>query len=436
MVAERSKHGHERQARLFGYDSELNLCELSHILPSDGQPLSSQQAQAEPLRRYDAAGRVSQIGPNQYRYDKCGRLSEKVVSRPGFRPQTTQFEWDGFDRLQRVILPDGSRWRYRYDPFGRRIGKEREGQVSQLTAITRVHYRWDGDQLVQQQSYRADGNAARQVQWVYEPGSFRPLAQWEAGEQEERLHYIVTDVAGTARELCSEAGDIIWRGEQRLWGNHRTDVIPQPLRRFLGDAANEETYCELRYQGQIYDQETGLYYNRHRYFDPELGQYISPDPIGFAGGLRPQGYVHNPLEWVDPLGLDSTRLNKNMGGVKGDQLSAHHVIPVEIWERHDSFLTDIGLAGRRDSVENGIFIPGSEPAFNKGVGKGMPVFHSSNHPNYSGDVDRRISAIRDDYHDGFLSKDEARIAVRKEQMQLKRDIWSGNVSKNCKQRLN
>lgn len=303
VVAERSKRGHERQARLFGYDSELNLCELSHILPSDGQPLSSQQAQAEPLRRYDTAGRVSQIGPNQYRYDKCGRLSEKVVSRPGFRPQTTQFEWDGFDRLQRVTLPDGSRWRYRYDPFGRRIGKEREGQVSQLTAITRVHYRWDGDQLVQQQSYQADGNAARQVQWVYEPGSFRPLAQWEACEQDERLHYIVTDVAGTARELCSEEGNIVWRGEQLLWGNHRADAIPQQLRRFLGDAANEEIYCELRYQGQLYDQETGLYYNRHRYFDPELGQYISSDPIGFAGGLRPQGYVRNPLEWVDPLGL-------------------------------------------------------------------------------------------------------------------------------------
>jgi RHS repeat-associated protein len=303
VVAERSKRGHERQARLFGYDSELNLCELSHILPSEGQPLSSKQAQGEPLRRYDAAGRVSQVGQNQYRYDKCGRLNEKVVSRPGFRPQTSQFEWDGFDRLQRVILPDGSRWRYRYDPFGRRIGKEREGQVSQLTAITRVHYRWDGDQLVQQQSYQADGNAARQVQWVYEPGSFRPLAQWEVGEQDERLHYIVTDVAGTARELCSEEGNIVWRGEQLLWGNHRADAIPQQLRRFLGDAANEETYCELRYQGQLYDQETGLYYNRHRYFDPELGQYISSDPIGFAGGLRPQGYVHNPLEWVDPYGL-------------------------------------------------------------------------------------------------------------------------------------
>ncbi|MFP1729760.1 RHS repeat-associated core domain-containing protein, partial [Lonsdalea quercina] len=64
-----------------------------------------------------------------------------------------------------------------------------------------------------------------------------------------------------------------------------------------------EVYCELRYQGQIYDAETGLYYNRHRYYDADSGQYISPDPIGLAGGLRPQGYVHNPLEWVDPLGL-------------------------------------------------------------------------------------------------------------------------------------
>ncbi|WP_226888168.1 RHS repeat-associated core domain-containing protein, partial [Pectobacterium aquaticum] len=70
------------------------------------------------------------------------------------------------------------------------------------------------------------------------------------------------------------------------------------------DAANEEVYCELRYQGQLFDAETGLYYNRHRYFDPETAQYLSADPIGLGGGIRPQGYVHNPLEWIDPLGLD------------------------------------------------------------------------------------------------------------------------------------
>ncbi|WP_226888529.1 RHS repeat-associated core domain-containing protein, partial [Pectobacterium aquaticum] len=98
-------------------------------------------------------------------------------------------------------------------------------------------------------------------------------------------------------------GEIRWRGEQGLWGTHREERRPIPLRRYLGDAANEEVYCELRYQGQLFDAETGLYYNRHRYFDPETAQYLSADPIGLLGGLRPQGYVHNPLEWVDPLGL-------------------------------------------------------------------------------------------------------------------------------------
>ncbi|GKV92361.1 RHS repeat-associated core domain-containing protein [Pectobacterium carotovorum] len=113
----------------------------------------------------------------------------------------------------------------------------------------------------------------------------------------------MTDLTGTARELCSEEGQIRWRGEQGLWGAHREERRPIPLRRYLGDAANEEVYCELRYQGQLYDAETGLYYNRHRYYDAESRQYLSPDPIGLGGGRRPQGYVHNPLEWVDPLGL-------------------------------------------------------------------------------------------------------------------------------------
>ncbi|MCG8711070.1 RHS domain-containing protein, partial [Brenneria sp. 4F2] len=142
-----------------------------------------------------------------------------------------------------------------------------------------------------------------EVQWVYEPGSFRPLAQVERKGGNTRLHYVVTDVAGTARELCSESGEVHWRGEQALWDGHREDRLPIGLKRYLGDAANEEVYCELRYQGQIYDAETGLYYNRHRYYDADSGQYISPDPIGLGGGENPYAYVPNPLSWVDPLGL-------------------------------------------------------------------------------------------------------------------------------------
>ncbi len=114
---------------------------------------------------------------------------------------------------------------------------------------------------------------------------------------------IVADLTGTARELCSEEGDVHWRGEQGLWGAHREERRPIPLRRYLGDAANEEVYCELRYQGQLYDAETGLYYNRHRYYDAESGQYLSPDPIGLNGGINLYSYVSNPLSWIDPLGL-------------------------------------------------------------------------------------------------------------------------------------
>ncbi|WP_188726122.1 RHS repeat domain-containing protein, partial [Dickeya fangzhongdai] len=234
----------------------------------------------------------------------------------------------------RVSLPDGARWRYRYDAFGRRVSKVREGQVPSAQAVARVAYRWDGDQLSGQTQYRVDGSVARAVQWVYEPGSFRPLAQVEEQEGETLLHYIVTDLTGTARELCSETGDVHWRGEQGLWGAYREDKRPIPLRRYLGDAANEEVYCELRYQGQVYDAETGLYYNRHRYYDPELGQYISADPIGLAGGLRPQGYVPNPFCWVDPLGLTKCPEKWDVGSyedlrnsVKGKnlELDAHHV---------------------------------------------------------------------------------------------------------------
>ncbi|MFP1902423.1 RHS repeat domain-containing protein [Lonsdalea quercina] len=302
VTAER-RNGRCRQAKLFGYDSEQNLCEVSEIMASSGVPLSVSQAVSEGQRRYDGSGRIVERGDVRYEYDVCGRLSRKREVRAGFRPKETRYEWDTQDRLRRVSLPDGVRWRYGYDAFGRRVSKVREGQVASLQSVSKVQYQWDGDQLVGQVQYYADGTPAREVQWVYEPGSFRPLAQVERKGEETRLHYVVTDLAGTARELCSETGEVHWRGEQGLWNGYREDRLPVGLKRYLGDAANEEVYCELRYQGQIYDAETGLYYNRHRYYDADSGQYISPDPIGLAGGLRPQGYVHNPLEWVDPLGL-------------------------------------------------------------------------------------------------------------------------------------
>ena len=87
-----------------------------------------------------------------------------------------------------------------------------------------------------------------------------------------------------------------------MWG-HYQQRNALPNHGFRENAHNDELYRDLRYQGQIEDRESGLYYNVIRYYDADSGQYLSPAPIGFAGGLRPQAYVFNPLDWVDPLGL-------------------------------------------------------------------------------------------------------------------------------------
>ncbi|WP_338846797.1 RHS repeat-associated core domain-containing protein [Massilia sp. W12] len=68
----------------------------------------------------------------------------------------------------------------------------------------------------------------------------------------------------------------------------------------------------LRFQGQYYDAETGLHYNRFRYYDPDIGRFISQDPIGLASGNNIYQYTANPINWIDPLGL--TACNCESGG--------------------------------------------------------------------------------------------------------------------------
>ncbi|WP_077641227.1 RHS repeat-associated core domain-containing protein, partial [Salinivibrio sp. IB574] len=287
-----------RFVHLFGYDSELNLNETGFATEYSQQQhvvsLADARVQRQ-KRRHDRAGRVLETGRFRYRYDACGRVIEKTENKTGYRPQVTRFSWNADDRLTHIELPNGTRYRYRYDPFGRRIAKEC------AHSQTQTHYLWDGAHIVQQQQATADGQVLQQTEYLYEPGSFRPMAQVTHHEQGSELHYIVTDHAGTPQELCNEQGDIVWRGEQALWGHYHGQSQRHWQRR--EEAANDSIQCDLRYQGQIEDPESGLYYNVNRYYDADSGQYLSPDPIGFAGGLRPQAYVANPLDSVDPLGL-------------------------------------------------------------------------------------------------------------------------------------
>lgn len=192
--------------------------------------------------------------------------------------------------------PEGERWEYKYDPFGRRISKRCTNRDKPGT-----DFHWNGDQLTEEIPVRADDTPDHEnaIRWIYEPGSFTPLARYEKGQ----LHYAVTDTAGRIQELVTEDGTIVWRGRQQLWGREES--------RNKEDAPS----CRLRFPGQYEDAESGLYYNRFRYYDCETGQYISADPTGLNGGINPYGYVQNPLTWVDPLGLTrKTTTRKNSAG--------------------------------------------------------------------------------------------------------------------------
>ncbi|WP_081053366.1 RHS repeat-associated core domain-containing protein, partial [Burkholderia territorii] len=107
--------------------------------------------------------------------------------------------------------------------------------------------------------------------------------------------YYHCDQIGTPQELTDEAGELAWSARYQAWGEAR-EVISEAARK--AGIANP-----LRFAGQYFDRETGLHYNRHRYYDPGSGRFISKDPIGLAGGINIYQYAPNPTEWIDPLGL-------------------------------------------------------------------------------------------------------------------------------------
>ncbi|HDR9201852.1 TPA: RHS repeat-associated core domain-containing protein [Burkholderia vietnamiensis] len=83
----------------------------------------------------------------------------------------------------------------------------------------------------------------------------------------------------------------------RAWG-HAQEVIAR-----ASQAAGVTPRNPLRFQGQQFDEETGLHYNRLRYYDPQLGRLISEDPIALQGGINKYQYAPNPVTYIDPLGL-------------------------------------------------------------------------------------------------------------------------------------
>ncbi|KEZ00740.1 hypothetical protein GQ57_39165, partial [Burkholderia sp. MSh2] len=112
---------------------------------------------------------------------------------------------------------------------------------------------------------------------------------------DERPRYYQCDQIGTPQEVTDEAGEVAWSARYKAWGEAK-EVISEAARK--AGIRNP-----IRFQGQYFDHETGLHYNRHRYYDPNSGRFICKDPIGLAGGINVFQYAPNPISWIDPLGL-------------------------------------------------------------------------------------------------------------------------------------
>ncbi|WP_052729272.1 RHS repeat domain-containing protein [Chromobacterium vaccinii] len=252
---------------------------------------------------------LSQYAGRHYRYDSRGNLVEKRVNG-----NLTKLEWDSHNRLSRLTAPGGQRTDYHYDPLGRRIAKISQGQATL--------YGWDGDVL----AFETRDEEA--VHYLFEPDSFVPLAQvhtdairgvkvpaWsqhnpydpdkdplrQAGPEPKApkaVYYYHTDHLGTPQALTDEQGLLALEMDYQAWGE---------AREVIADAASKAGIRNpFRFQGQYHDDESGLHYNRHRYYDPEIGRFISRDPIGLMGGINIHSYAPNPVEWVDPFGLSKT----------------------------------------------------------------------------------------------------------------------------------
>ena len=309
-------------AEIFAFDPAGNI-----VTPGPAPGAAPRQAHQLPAVLDNL---LKEYAGTTYSHDERGNLVRRVSNG-----QASTFEWDGFNRLIRAHTPAGQT-SFAYDPLGRRIAKRSEREA--------VLFGWDGDTLAFEsrtvrggpQGQTQEQGQGRTVHYIHEPGAFVPLVQvrteqameladspdvqalrqancgiydarldplWngELDDREsqpfrkEQIAYYQCDHLGTPQELTDHEGHVAWAAQYKAWG-HAKEAISEAARK--AGLSNP-----IRFQGQYLDEETGLHYNRYRYYDPHSGRFISRDPIGLAGGVHLHQYAPNPLQWVDPLGL-------------------------------------------------------------------------------------------------------------------------------------
>jgi RHS repeat-associated protein len=267
-------------------------------------------------REYGPAGQVLRALDDQgrwvtYDYDPEGSLTAKTADDG----EHWEYRWHADGNMASVLRPDGTQVAFTYDALSRRVTKAYRGQTT--------HWVWDGDVILHEwveeeplappatdggsstgvaqardalltEVFRRGppdrGTVKLPITWLFDPGSFALAAHI----RDNRSFSFVTDHLGTPIAQLNPFGDALLDLGFKAHGQALVDVVQLPL-------------TPARFPGQYEDYETGLFYNRHRYYDPTSGQYISTDPIRLAGGTGLARYVKDPSSMSDPLGLTEQR---------------------------------------------------------------------------------------------------------------------------------
>lgn len=283
----------------FGHDDFGNLAwakyedsQYDYKMPDKVGNLYRTKEQTD--RKYAPGGKLLESRGIKYTYDDEGNLLTKTTPEG----KVWNYHWAGNGMLKRVVRPDKKEVVFEYDALGRRTAKLFDRQITRWV--------WDGNTPLHEWKYElterprvivdefGDITTDKEepienlIGWVFDEGSFKPAAKIENG----KLQSIITDYLGTPVEMFDKDGNQSWSVDYDIYGK---------IRKQYTGAAND---CPFRYQGQYEDAETGLYYNRFRYYDAEQGMYISQDPLELHGSKKSfYAYTFDVNSWIDVLGL-------------------------------------------------------------------------------------------------------------------------------------
>ena len=237
-----------------------------------------------------SGNRLKEYNGIEYTYDALGNLIYRQL--PDGENQYYQYDLENQLVRAEIKKPAGNTeiWTYAYDPFGRRLSKERQDKLAWMsTEPKRTHFVWDGSRLLQEYTYKGS------YTYIYtDQDSYEPLAQVfdNAKDGKQYLAYFHNDQIGIPREMTDIHGNLLWYGEYTAWGRLKKD-----------ERVYRNAHQPFRLQNQYFDEETGLHYNLMRYYEPEAGRFVNQDPIGLWGGGNLYQFAPNAQTWVDALGL-------------------------------------------------------------------------------------------------------------------------------------